>query len=101
MTIYSAFDDTHRDLERAAADPAPSLARGRKPMTRRRPDYTGPDTSDAVHGTPASSGPMGARHQAITMQAHDAREVAYCYRQQRVLPLPELETRVKALRGRR
>jgi hypothetical protein len=44
---------------------------------------------------------MGARHQAITMQAHDAREVAYCYRQQRVLPLPELETRVKALRGRR
>ena len=44
---------------------------------------------------------MGARHQAVTMQAQDACEVAYCYRYQRVLPLPELETRIKAMTGRR
>lgn len=35
------------------------------------------------------------------MQAQNALEVAHCYRYQRVLPLPELETRIKAMTGRR
>jgi hypothetical protein len=35
------------------------------------------------------------------MQAQDACDVAYGYRHQAVLPLPELKTQIKALTGRR
>ena len=35
------------------------------------------------------------------MQTQDACEVVYCDRYQRVLPHPELETRIKAMAGRR